>query len=227
MKTTATRLKIQFQQITQDNTMNACVLCPLVEELTSIIDCQGCGFCEGLELDQGSGKANIVCNKASTISPPQAAKAPESRAIPGAFAEKTPVSVVMTSQVVCVQADLPLLELAELLEEKGLSGVPVIDKVGHPIGIVSKTDLVRTWYRREAQSEELASLPRTAAWQVMNPIVTVLHQDTSIAKAASLFASEGLHRAPIVDEQGKVVGLLSSTDILRWLAVFSGELPEA
>lgn len=227
MKQAINHLEIQFQQDpTNSGITSASVACPLLEGLTPIRACQTCEFCGGLEIDPALGKANILCRKASAPRPqPREEPRMQERFSPHSFAARTPVSALMTTKVVCVSADTPLQALAGLLLEKGLSGVPVIDQSERAIGIVSKTDLVRTWYQ-EGTSKDGAPLPRTVAWEIMNPIVNVLHQDASVAKAAALFASEGLHRVPIVDENGKVVGLLSSTDILRWLALFSGELPE-
>jgi CBS domain-containing protein len=56
----------------------------------------------------------------------------------------------------------------------------------------------------------------------MTPMSFTLNEDQSISKASALMAYEGIHRLPVVDAAGKVVGLLSSLDILHWLACKTG-----
>ena len=57
---------------------------------------------------------------------------------------------------------------------------------------------------------------------IMTPMSFTLNEDQSISKASALMAYEGIHRLPVVDGAGKVVGLLSSLDILHWLACKTG-----
>jgi CBS domain-containing protein len=57
---------------------------------------------------------------------------------------------------------------------------------------------------------------------IMTPMSFTLDENHSISKASALMAYEGVHRLPVVDATGKVVGLLSSLDILHWLACKTG-----
>jgi CBS domain-containing protein len=149
-----------------------------------------------------------------------------------------PVSTIMTNEVACVTADLPLDALARLLLEHHISGVPVVDEDGAPVGVVTKTDLLRalsssadkSWQLRahdgdiqlELRPAELRSLAGRRVREVMTTLVFALAADASIARAAALMAYEGIHRVPVVSDDGRVVGLLSSLDVLRWLALASG-----
>ncbi|MBA3455662.1 MAG: CBS domain-containing protein, partial [Deltaproteobacteria bacterium] len=62
---------------------------------------------------------------------------------------------------------------------------------------------------------------RTAR-ELMVPIAITLGEKASVAQAASLMALEGVHHLPIVDPTGKLVGILSTMDVVRWLATNEG-----
>src|SRR5262249_50102003 len=59
---------------------------------------------------------------------------------------------------------------------------------------------------------------------IMVPLAFALPESASIAQAAALMAYEGVHRVPVVSTSREVVGLISSLDVLRWLAQRSGFL---
>jgi CBS domain-containing protein len=140
----------------------------------------------------------------------------------------------MTADVVCVSPDLGLEEVAELLLERNMGGAPVVSAEGFPIGVVSKTDLLRrireeeraaaageaARARRPRGSNGPAGGPRAA--DVMMPVAFTLQETASLAQAAALMAYEGVHRIPVVSSQGRVVGLVSSLDVARWLAERDG-----
>src|SRR4029079_18434500 len=68
---------------------------------------------------------------------------PEARPARQSIADRTPVSAIMTTDVICVQPDVSIESVTRLLLERGISGVPVVDADGVPVGLVSKTDLLR------------------------------------------------------------------------------------
>ena len=117
----------------------------------------------------------------------------------------------MSLNVQCVTADVSLPALASCLLDGGYSGAPVVDDGGAPVGVVSKTDLIR-----------YGVSPDGCVRDIMTPMSFTLHEDQSVSRASALMAYEGIHRLPVVDTPGKVVGLLSSLDILHWLACKSG-----
>jgi CBS domain-containing protein len=150
-------------------------------------------------------------------------------------ADRTPISEIMTKHVVCVRSDLDTRTLASLFLERGISGAPVVDDDARPIGIVSKTDLVRERYERadtgtatEGDTRESSTLEElgfhteptqeTTVAEIMMPVAFCLPANESIARAAALMAFEGVHRVPVVGNRGQVVGLVSPLDVLRWLA---------
>jgi len=144
------------------------------------------------------------------------------------------VGEIMAQTTYCVTRDVGLDTLARILLEHRMSGVPVVDAVGRPIGVVSKTDLLRHLHER-GDTVELRpidadvdigfhhlGMERTTVSEIMMPVVFALSHDVPITQAAALMASEGVHRLPIVGATGTVVGILSALDIVRWVAEQAG-----
>jgi CBS domain-containing protein len=136
-------------------------------------------------------------------------------------AEMTPISEVMTKNPICIGAGLAIHEVAKVLLARGISGAPVIDEMGKPIGVVSKTDLVREHSR---SPETNGNHPRSTARDIMTPVAFTLPAGAPISQAAALMAFEGIHRLPVVSQSGEVVGIVSSIDVLRWIAEREGYL---
>lgn len=163
---------------------------------------------------------------------------------PEKLADQIPISEVMTSDVVCVHPDLGIEVLIETMLDRGFSGAPVVDQEGRPVGIVSKTDLLRELHDRGDAPEadlprlrtrsgrefalrsgfHMAELTRATVGDVMMPVAFTLSETAPISQAAALMSFEGVHRVPVVSLAGTVVGIVSSLDILRWLAEKSGYL---
>jgi predicted transcriptional regulator len=124
-------------------------------------------------------------------------------------ADLTPVSEIMSKDVIAVRPEVGVDDLEELLLASGISGAPVVDDLGKPIGIVSKTDLI---HRKNAPSGG------GKVRDVMMRTAFCLSENESIARAAGLMAYEGVHRVPVVGARGMVVGVVSPLDVMRWLA---------
>jgi CBS-domain-containing membrane protein len=110
----------------------------------------------------------------------------------------------------CVRSDVTIDAVVDLLVENRLRALPVVDGVRRLVGIVSKTDLLR---RRGAGKAKM----KTVA-DVMTPVVHGLPEDAPVAYAISLMAFEGLHEVPIVDADNHVIGMITATEALRWVA---------
>jgi CBS domain-containing protein len=134
------------------------------------------------------------------------------------------VDEVMAREVLAVRPDISLRTAAELMLEYAISGMPVVDEEGRLVGMLSKTDLVR--HRIEDDVEASVELlptgqhfmDGTTAEDVMTRQVLTVPEGCSLAVAAKLMANAGVHRVPVVNETGALVGQLSTTDIVRWVA---------
>ena len=172
------------------------VYCPKKEATVPLGACVTCAHSEGVEVDPGHKRATVLCDPGES--------APEGAAT---------ISSLMSRRVVCVTSDLEVAELIPLLEEHGISGVPVVDALGQPVGLVSRADVIRASV--EAGFKPLAGLTVDL---IMTPIAFTLPEHASIERAVAMMAEDGLHRLPIVAKDGEVVGIVSSTDIMRWIA---------
>jgi CBS domain-containing protein len=142
-------------------------------------------------------------------------------------ADRTRITEIMTRGAITVRASLSLEQLVDLFLEQGISRAPVVDDDGRPIGMVSKTDLVIAQHERGDTEvsqagaggwgrhvHELGSTVR----DVMTPVVFSLPETTSIGEAARRMLADNVHAVPVVSAQDQLVGLLSATDIMAWVA---------
>jgi CBS domain-containing protein len=158
------------------------------------------------------------------------------------MAQTTPVTEAMAHPVICVSADADIAALLRLFLDHGISGVPVIDPLGHPIGVVSQSDVLRE-LRENPRAASVAPLAdrddddddetsvlellaqaraRRCAGNIMTPLAVFVPETASIARAAAVMAYEHIHRVLVVNEARAVVGLVSSLDVMRWLARHDG-----
>lgn len=149
------------------------------------------------------GPRGIIERAAEAIA--ERARANRTRTI----ADKVPVTEIMTRHVVCASPDLPLETLIAVMVSERLGCVPVVDERGHPLGMVTKFDIV----------EQLVQPSRTAPLvaDIMMPLAITLTDNATVAHAAALMASEDMHHVMIVSDR-RLVGVVSTLDVTRWLA---------
>lgn len=112
---------------------------------------------------------------------------------------------IMTTDVVAVAPHTSYRALAALLHRHRVSGFPVVDGDGIVVGVVSETDLLDP---HRGHTEET-----TAASLMTCPAVTV-SPDVRIAHAARLMYAGTLRRLPVVDRAGRLVGIITRSDLL-------------
>jgi CBS domain-containing protein/CheY-like chemotaxis protein len=151
----------------------------------------------------------------------------------------TPISAIMTTDVICVRRDLGIEALMSIFLDRRIGAVPVVDADGFPIGLVSKTDLVRHRFE-DADGDEVrfdpaelgdigfhvAPASATQVGDIMMPLVYTLRDDEPVSLAAALMTVEHVHHVPVVDHDGRVVGMVSSFDFARWIAESAMPAPE-
>jgi CBS domain-containing protein len=127
----------------------------------------------------------------------------------------------MRKDVFCVRADISVDELINLLVEHGFSGVPIVDVEARPVGVISTSDLLRARYEQiEDEEAGFGGLPtrRRNVAELMSRTPITLEENATIEEASQTLARHRIHRLPIVNSEGTLVGILSALDIVGWVA---------
>lgn len=131
------------------------------------------------------------------------------------------VQDVMTTSVVTVDRITPYKEIARLLAEHSISGVPVLSLGRHVTGVVSEADLLAARDRNpEAGVRWLRWLLRRKphqgliASQLMTSPALTIQPDGTLARAARLMNTHHVRRLPVVDGDGTLLGIVSRRDLL-------------
>ncbi len=211
--------------------------CPVRDRALSAEECIACRHCRGDGRDIAADISGCADPMARRSSGEEMLRAPRPRSL----ADRTPLWQVMRPCVICVRADLGIDTLMSLFVGFEMRAVPVVDEGGRPIGVVSRSDLVDHWYESESGTpsplrararsgtpgEFLGSgfhavPPAQTVADVMMYIAFTLCEGTSLSHAAALMAYEGVQRIPVVSFEGKVVGMVTAMDVVRWLAQHDG-----
>ena len=131
----------------------------------------------------------------------------------------------MTTPVVTVDRITPYQDIDRLLTEHRISGVPVLMMGRKVAGVVSETDLLAVEDKPARQARMAAESRR--GWRTRKPQHTALNAgalmtapaivispDASIPAAARMMNTHGIRRLPVVDPDGKLIGIVSPRDLL-------------
>lgn len=135
------------------------------------------------------------------------------------------VGELMTSGVVRARPDTSFKELVRLLERNDVTAVPVVDDEDRPLGVVSEADLLC----RSAAGEDPAGLLPAARMStrdrvrsqatdgrtLMTSPAVCARPEWTVVEAARVMDGRRLKRLPVVDEAGRLIGIVSRSDLLR------------
>ncbi|MEU6018270.1 CBS domain-containing protein [Streptomyces sp. NPDC047515] len=132
------------------------------------------------------------------------------------------VGDLMTDEVVSVVSVTSFKEVAKLLAQHDISGLPVLDDEDRVVGVVSESDLLSrqatghpvTGDAPDAATRTSSGAEFTAAEVMSTPAVTVHAQETA-PEAARLMTRSGVERLPVVDDEDRLVGIVTRRDLLR------------
>jgi CBS domain-containing protein len=140
---------------------------------------------------------------------------------------------IMTSGVVAVTPETSIGQLSKVLLENKVSGVPVVDGEGKLIGIVSEADIIKDninvqfpFYFDplmvsgyvvdfEKYNEDIKDYLNSKVETIMNHRVKTVNPSTSISEIADIMVSNKVNRIPVIDENKKVVGIITRADIIK------------
>ena len=152
---------------------------------------------------------------------------------------------IMNKKVITITGDRSILYLAELLIKNNISGVPVVDEKNILKGIVSETDLVDFVKKDETffpmmtfpiysytlvdpdifvQSFEKnkEALSETKVEEIMHTWVRKAKKDAPEREIATIMIENKVNRVPIVDDDNKVIGIITRSDLVR--SMIEGDL---
>jgi CBS domain-containing protein len=211
-------IRVRRTELGANESEEACsVHCPLEKRTVTLDHCQACERFATSDFSPGFGPS-LFCQVPTSVAGSPSLASNVDRSL-----EAVHVRAVMTPVVTCVDGELGLDEVAQLLEGRGLHSAPVVDSDGVLVGMLSKSDLVRGHARDLERSEgEVDRFPPDCLGLLVEDVMTRdvlrLRETDSLAEAARLFADRGFHQLPVVSKEEVVVGILSVLDLVRWMA---------
>ena len=139
---------------------------------------------------------------------------------------------IMTRDVVTIRPSTPVREVAVLMTERRISGVPVVSDAGTLVGIISESDLMRRaelgtepprkWWLSffsdpDALARQYTKAHGLTAEDVMTRKVHTIGEDAEVEEIASAFERRKVKRLPVLRD-GKLVGIISRADLVRALS---------
>ncbi len=146
------------------------------------------------------------------------------------------VADAMSPDPIVVRPETPLNEAIKILAERRFSGLPVVDDAGQLVGIISETDLMWQetgvtppayimfldsviFLKNPAQYErDLHKALGQTVGEVMSSDPITVSPDKPLREAAQLMHERKVHRLPVLDATGHVIGILTRGDIIRAMA---------
>lgn len=143
---------------------------------------------------------------------------------------------IMTREVFTVPAEMPLDELARQFAEKRVSGFPVLGADGRIAGVVTETDLIHQNERLHIPTtfalfdsvfvlgsskrldEEVRRVAATTVEEIMTPDPVLVRAETGVPQVAALMAEKNVHTLPVVDDEGRLIGVIGKLDVIRAMA---------
>jgi CBS domain-containing protein len=129
-----------------------------------------------------------------------------------------PVSRIMTEAVVAIECDRPVSEVLDCFFQYPIHHLPVV-RSGRLVGMLSSADVMKLQFFAPPGAADRAAYlnDRLSIEQLMRTPAVALNPSTSLAEASERLIEAGVHAAPVVDEVDRVVGIVTTTDIMRSL----------
>lgn len=133
------------------------------------------------------------------------------------------VRELMTAEPVTVEPGTAVKTALALLDEHNVTSMPVVTPDGRIAGVVSEADLIHDLVGPDPRLHEIPVKPSTdlrprCVADVMSPHAVTVRPDTDLAVAVELATSTGIKSLPVVDDDNRVVGIISRRDVVRMLA---------
>lgn len=150
-------------------------------------------------------------------------------------AEGVPVSHVMIEDPFTCTADATISEVVRILAENGVSSLPVVDDNNHVVGFISDGDIMGAiaqhrahtiftgddasmlYFDDQSLEQRIDGLKDRSVMDFATRKVVCARPDQSIARVAALLAKKKFKKLPVVDDEGKLVGVVRRSAITKYL----------
>ncbi|BDQ37814.1 membrane protein [Pseudodesulfovibrio nedwellii] len=131
----------------------------------------------------------------------------------------------MTKDVKTISPDRSMMKASKVMKDKSISRVPVVDEEGKIVGIISDRDI------KDASPSKATTLDMHELYYLLSEIKIqdimtkkpmTIRSDETVEKAAVLMLEGNFGGLPVIDENDKVVGIITDTDIFKVLVEISG-----
>ena len=134
---------------------------------------------------------------------------------------KLSVRDLMTDTIFALRADDDIQMARDLMDERNVRHVPVVDEDRHLVGLVSERDLLRSMYPSTSEfpvGTQHAVLQRVKVSAIMTRDVETVEPEDDLAAAAQVMLDNKYGCVPVVVEGGRVEGIITESDFVRYLA---------
>ncbi|MEL6495359.1 MAG: CBS domain-containing protein [Cyanobacteria bacterium J06623_7] len=146
------------------------------------------------------------------------------------------VAEIMTTEPITVFPETSLQEAIQILAEREISGLPVVDKQGQLVGVISETDL--TWQETGVDTppyvmfldsiiylqnpakhnESVHKALGQTVGEAMSGNPATIRADKAVREAAKIMHDKKVRRLPVVNEQSELVGIITQGDVIKMMA---------
>ncbi len=138
---------------------------------------------------------------------------------------------IMTKNVISGWLNTPVVEIASMMAENHVSGIPILNETEVVMGLISEKDLLRNMNIHATNFMELVAeclkksgcedinIQKRLAKDIMTSPVITVKSDTPIIQLTKLFHEKGINRVPVVSEENKLIGILSRADLVKGYAI--------
>jgi CBS domain-containing protein len=137
------------------------------------------------------------------------------------------VKNIMKKEVITIPHTATYYDAAKILHEHNISGAPIVDEQNKLIGMITEKDLFKVLYPfyksyyenpelyadAEDRESKASEIKDDSVEKFFSHEINTVTPDTLIMKAGALLIAKGIHRMPVVDDNGKIVGIISRGDI--------------
>jgi CBS domain-containing protein len=148
------------------------------------------------------------------------------------------VGEVMSQPAISVKAQTGYRRLVELMHDNQVSALPVVDEEARPLGVASEEDLLArervqaspadaAWAERWRLGADRITSRARRAGELMSTPATTITADAPLAVAARRMHDQGVRRLVVVDDEGRTIGIVSRSDLLRPYLATADEIRSA